>query len=304
MRPRRSLPLIGIALIATASAGTALAQRPPAPGAIATSRVVNTDWLGIHLHDRDLVVVEVIHAPGPRAPHMPGSRAVQYNSLTVTRDGLSRELPTPDSLRSLFEGLGISSTSHVVVYAEEAPMAMRMLVSLDAIGHPRSSYLDGGLFKWMGERRPMTAEEPTISRGTIRVTPRADVIATRDWIVPHLGTRGVALIDTRTTGEYDGTGNRSGMPSAGHLPGARQLEWESLFTEGNATLLRPISELRQLYAARVPAGDTVVTYCWVGHRASATYLVARLLGYPARLYDGSYQDWQQRKLPVKTGSAP
>ena len=32
--------------------------------------------------------------------------------------------------------------------------------------------------------------------------------------------------------------------------------------------------------------------------------IARYLGYPVKLYDGSYQDWQQRKLPVKAGATP
>ena len=52
------------------------------------------------------------------------------------------------------------------------------------------------------------------------------------------------------------------------------------------------------------AGDTVATYCWVRYRASMTYFIARYLGYPVKLYDGSYQDWQQRKLPVKARATP
>jgi thiosulfate/3-mercaptopyruvate sulfurtransferase len=48
----------------------------------------------------------------------------------------------------------------------------------------------------------------------------------------------------------------------------------------------------------------VVTYCYVGYRASMTYLVARALGYEAKLYDGSYQDWARRSLPLTTGDRP
>ena len=70
-------------------------------------------------------------------------------------------------------------------------------------------------------------------------------------------------------------------------------------------LARIIVHLVVVIAAAMAApGATVVTYCWVGYRASATYLVARYLGYPARMYDGSYQDWSQRKLPVRGGAAP
>jgi len=44
--------------------------------------------------------------------------------------------------------------------------------------------------------------------------------------------------------------------------------------------------------------DTVVTYCFVGMRASVTYLAARAIGLVAKMYDGSYQDWSHRHLPL------
>jgi thiosulfate/3-mercaptopyruvate sulfurtransferase len=81
-------------------------------------------------------------------------------------------------------------------------------------------------------------------------------------------------------------------------------QWEQLFRGGDSPLLKDRAELQRLYAARVNAGDTVATYCWVGYRASMTYFIARYLGYPVKLYDGSYQDWQARKLPVRSGATP
>jgi thiosulfate/3-mercaptopyruvate sulfurtransferase len=89
----------------------------------------------------------------------------------------------------------------------------------------------------------------------------------------------------------------------GHLAGARQLQWEELFADG-ATQLKPRAELERLFAERVRPGDAVVTYCWVGYRASATWFIAQWLGYDARLYDGSYQDWSQRALPTRAGTTP
>jgi thiosulfate/3-mercaptopyruvate sulfurtransferase len=134
----------------------------------------------------------------------------------------------------------------------------------------------------------------------------ADVedIGDAPWISARLGKPGLALIDTRTDGEYLGTGDRHGMPSAGHLPGARQLEWEQLFKDRDAMVFKSHDEIAKLYADRMKAGDTVVTYCWIGQRASMTYAAARMLGLPVKFYDGSYQDWQIRKLPVVAGAKP
>lgn len=50
--------------------------------------------------------------------------------------------------------------------------------------------------------------------------------------------------------------------------------------------------------------DTVVAYCAVGYRASGTYFVARLLGLPAKLYDGSYDAWSRANLPVVKTPTP
>jgi len=280
------------------------AQAQPRSTSMSDSLVVSTDWLATHLTDPSVVVIEVTHMEGPRGPHIPGSRALFYRNMTVTRDGLSTELPSADSLKTLFEQLGISSASRVVVYASEAPMATRLLLTLDYLGHRKFSYLDGGLPKWTAEQRPVSDAEPKVSRGSLTIAPRADLVVTADWLSPRLGKPGVALIDTRTDGEYNGTGNRSGMPSAGHLDGARQLEWESLFDTSNGLLLKDRATLRRMFADRVKANDVVVTYCWVGYRASATYFAARLLGLDAKFYDGSYQDWQIRKLPTKAGTIP
>ena len=62
--------------------------------------------------------------------------------------------------------------------------------------------------------------------------------------------------------------------------------------------------IAQLFRDRSAPGDTLVTYCLVGYRASMMYFGARLAGLPVKIYDGSYQDWARRKLPVKSGETP
>jgi hypothetical protein len=46
-------------------------------------------------------------------------------------------------------------------------------------------------------------------------------------------------------------------------------------------------------AAGVAANQECVTYCAVGMRASLMYWAARSVGIPARVYVGSWQDWQR-----------
>lgn len=290
-------PLIA-AFFALASAG---AQAP------AHSMLVSTDWLARHLGDSNVVVLHVSHDQNDyRMGHIPGARPILYGDVTIEHNGIGTELPAVAQLRKTFEKLGISDDSYVVIYAHAngmAPMASRVFLTLDHIGLPNIALLNGGITKWRAEGRPISTEEPKVKMGRLTSKPRT-VTVDADWVNAHSGARGFAFIDTRTTPEYLGTGSRGGLPSEGHIAGARQLEWQQLFTDSDTgTFLEP-AELRKLFADRVAPGDTVVTYCLVGYRASMTYFGARMLGYPVRLYDGSYQEWARRALPVKKGATP
>lgn len=293
-RPRFLFALV-LSLLAS-SAAAAQAPRGVDP-------VVDAAWLSARLEDPTLVVLHVDRNGDYEGGHVPGARKLVYSRIVTRRGSVTSELPDATELRATFESLGVSDGSTVVVYAHEAPMATRVLLSLAAVGVERIAYLDGGLERWRAEGRPLsrTAVRPTPGSLTAKAT--APVTVDAAWIETRLSRPGLALIDTRTSGEYVGSGNRSGMPSAGHLFDARQLEWEDLFSDGRVTL-KPRAELARLFRERVADGDLVVTYCWVGYRASATWFVARLLGYDARLYDGSYQDWSQRGLPTRAGASP
>jgi thiosulfate/3-mercaptopyruvate sulfurtransferase len=290
-----SLALAPLAIAAQSSAA-------PAAAASAHEFLVTPAWLAARINDPSLVIIHIGHDDYDAGP-VPGAREVAYGQLVANRNGLGSELPDANVLRERLEALGVSDNSTVVVYAHEAPMATRALFSLAYIGIERSAYLDGGFERWRAEGHPVSRERPAVTPGRITRSVDTSILATHDILTARTGQAGTTFVDTRTDGEYNGSGNRSGMPSAGHLAGAKQLEWQDLFADGMARL-KPRAELERLFRERVAPGDTVITYCWVGYRASATWFVARALGYRAMMYDGSYQDWQQRGLPTKAGTAP
>jgi thiosulfate/3-mercaptopyruvate sulfurtransferase len=274
------------------------------------SLLVTAAWVQAHLADPDLVLLHVGHRMGDTATVelIPGSVEIDY--MMIARDTGSApvysELPEPDSLASLLEGLGIGADSRVLLYSADPIMAARGFVALEFAGLGRVHVLDGGVAAWKaGGHRVVVAPAPPQRRGTLPRRPRADIIVDADWIRARLGSPSLALVDTRTDGEYLGTGKRRDLPSLGHLPGARLLIWQDLIAPGGGTSLRPRNELAGLFeqAGAVP-GKTVVTYCYVGYRASLSYFVARLLGLDVRFYDGSYNDWSLRGYPLTKGASP
>jgi thiosulfate/3-mercaptopyruvate sulfurtransferase len=55
--------------------------------------------------------------------------------------------------------------------------------------------------------------------------------------------------------------------------------------------LKPEQFREKLAAAGAKPGDRVVSYCHIGQQATVVYFAARYLGYDARLFDGSFEDW-------------
>ncbi len=298
LAPRR-IAALAAAVALTLVAGAESPAQEPDP-----SLVVGTDWLAKNLRDRSVVVLVVDHSDSAYgAGHVPGARLLSYISLGETVNGINLELPSPDSLRNLFEAVGVSNSTHVVLSGPPL-MVTRAFYTLEYLGLRRVSALDGGFTKWKSEGRATETAPPAVARGHIVPAPRPEIVAKAQWVLDRIGKRGYSLIDTRTDSEYLGIGARGGLMSTGHLPGARRLEWQDAFNNTTDFSPRSMEELAKLWRERVTPGDTVITYCYIGYRASGSYFISRLLGYPVKLYDGSYDEWSKLKYPTVTAVTP
>lgn len=299
--------LFALSAAADAAAAGLFAPRPvaapPAHGPN-PSLVVSTGWLATHLGDRSVVVLVIDHGDSAyRAGHVPGARLVSYMALGQTVNGVSLELPAPDSLRNLFEAAGVSNATHVVLSGPPL-MVTRAFYTLEYLGLTHVSALDGGFTRWKSEGRAVDRAAPAFARGHIVPAPRPEIVAKAPWVLERVGKRGYSLIDTRTDSEYLGTAASGRLASTGHLAGARRLEWQEAFASTTEFSLKGMGELAKLWRERVTPGDTVITYCYIGLRASGSYFISRLLGYPVKLYDGSYEEWARLKYPTVKAVTP
>jgi thiosulfate/3-mercaptopyruvate sulfurtransferase len=297
---RRLLPLI-----------LALALAAPALAAPREALLVPTSWLSEHLSDPDLVVLHVGDKATYDAGHIPGARLITLQDISAPPSGtrpLVLEMPDPAALQERLASLGISDRSRIVVYygRDGIQSATRTVFTLDAAGlGERTVLLDGGYGAWTREGRATSTETPTVAKGALSPLKMRPTVVDADFVRAHLNAPGYAIVDARAPAFYEGaqTGRSAAGPhKAGHIAGARSVPFSSVTTP--ELKLAPAADLAARFAAAgVKPGDTVVAYCHVGQQATATLFAARTLGFNVLLYDGSFEDWSRKDLPVD-GPAP
>lgn len=277
----------------------------PASAQAAPGLTVSTAWVADHLNDPDLVVLHLGPPAGYATAHVPGARLAAAPAFSVTgqrADGtpLNLQMPDAETLRKGLEGLGISDSSRVVVYAA-APnwvaLATRLMLTLQYAGlGARSHFMQGGLTDWVAEGRPTTDVVPEPGSGKLSALKVVPLIVDADVVDAQRKAAGVRVVDARTEAFYSGAqtgGGQANPHKTGHIDGAVSVPYNSTFdAEGR---FKSVDELRAIFAAAgVKPGETVIAYCHIGQQATATIFAARLAGYDVKLYDGSFEDWSKR----------
>lgn len=282
--------------------------------AVRSDMLVSTTWLAQHLHDPNLVILQVSRdRKAYDAGHIPGARFVALSDIVVTRDGILNELPPAAALKSLFEGAGVSDDSRVILYGDASVLpATRAYFTLDYLGHSATALLDGGLPKWTAESKPLSKEAPEVKQGRLTPRPRPEVVvginAMKDlsFAATNAPAASPVLVDARTSAEFNGTPAASSeIPRPGHIPGAANVYWMQTQASKSDMSLLSEADLRKLYESiGVTPDRAVVTYCNTGMQASQSYFTLKYLGYDTRMYDGSFSEWSADPgRPIEYGAA-
>jgi thiosulfate/3-mercaptopyruvate sulfurtransferase len=254
------------------------------------AKLVGSQWVAERLERPPVAIVD------PRRPmkyllgHLPGA----INIPVYKAFGADGRLLASDRLAEYIGRAGIGDGVIPVLYdSPEGQNAAMLAWIMEYLGRTDVYLMDSFYEAWKANGREVRYKpvDATPQVFTVRVDPsvRATLAQVRE--------AEVKLADFRSREEF--TGERSiGEDPPGHLPGAVNVVWRDLASPPDR-LLKPVDQIEQMLRdAGIGRNDKIIAYCRSGPRASLGYLALRELGYDVRLFDGSYAEWTQSRLPV------
>lgn len=256
-----------------------------------TPEVVDPDWLEMHIGDPGLRIIDARSSYDYNKGHVRNAVNVELFDIVRSWGGLPAMCIPQDKFEHLMSSKGVDNDTTVVAYDNFGGLfSARLLWTMEHFGHRNIKVFDGSIKTYLDSGGTFTQDIPEIRTTRYRADHNEDNLATKEHILSHLKDDNVRFLDVRRGGEYSGKvafGKRGG-----HIPGAVHIHWLEAIDPGTARFKR-FDELRTMYQGRGLTPDKeIITYCWMGLRASHGYMMLRLLGYPkVRTYDSSFSEW-------------
>ncbi len=208
--------------------------------------------------------------------HVPGASFLDVDAdlSDPPGEGGRHPLPSRERFAEAASRAGIGSDVFVVAYGNGGGPE-RLWWLLRHFGHDDCAVLAGDIDAWLG---PLRSGEGEIERAEFLPRPRSGDTMEADEIASRLDDPGLAVVDARVPSRWRGEENPIDRVP-GRIPGAVNAPWNE-----------PLPEL--------PDGE-LVAYCGSGVTASVVVHRLALAGRDAKLYPGSWSEWEQRDLPVE-----
>lgn len=213
----------------------------------------------------------------------------------MTKNDGRHPMPSKEKLQQLFVQSGLNYDDLIYIYDQGgAPFAARAWWMLKYANFPNVFIVNGGFETLTRAGLPVTTEESNYTSSNLSLEWNESIYSSRADVKSIVdGVHKAVLLDARSGERFRGE-NEPLDKVAGHIPTARNFDWEQL-KQG------PMLYANDQLVEKLNRDEEIVVYCGSGVTASPLYAILADLGYEnLKLYVGSYSDWITQ-YEVETG---
>ncbi len=267
--------------------------------------LVSTDWLEQHLDAPDVHVVDAtFYLPNDERNaaeeysfrHIPGAVFFDIDDVCDSSVDLPHMLPSPEKFSSKVRKLGLGDGNRIVVYDSSGGFmaACRVWWMFRVFGHKDIAVLDGGLPKWMKEKRPVDDEEVIPQPRHFTASMNNMLVKNLSQMMENIEAKKFQVVDARSPGRFDGIDHEPRpTEKRGHIPGSINLPFTALLNAKENFTFKSASEIKAAFDdAGIDLARPIAASCGSGVTASVTAFALNLLGHDEiPVYDGSWAEW-------------
>lgn len=237
--------------------------------------------------------------------HIPGACHIDLEKdISDPVSPLRFTMPARSDFAAAMAALGVGDDTQVILYSATHYMwATRVLWMLMDIGFSNAFLLDGGLPKWLAEKRPVTSAITLYPPGSLSVSSAPPHFVARDAVLSAIDTRNALLVNALPPEQFRGDPDTTHHGRPGRIASSINIPANTLL-DPQTGVLRPHDELAEIFAsAGVSADQPIICYCGGGVSATCVALALKMTGQNnVSVYDGSMNEWAaDPDLPMQSG---
>ena len=266
--------------------------------------LVSTDWLRKNFINKNIKILDCSwHMPTTQRSgklefeqtHIPGSIFFDIDEFSDKNSEFPHTILPGDIFSEMISNLGISNQDHIVVYDSLGIFSSpRVWWMFQYFGHKEVSILDGGLVKWLKEKKEIeTGKGKKYPKTNFKVTENKSMLKIYDDIKNNIINNQFQVIDARSKGRFLGTEPepRANLKS-GSIQNSINLPWnECIDPETKCFLDKSLLE-KKFKALKIKLDQPLVFSCGSGVSACVIGKAFNIVNNNEPIiYDGSWSEW-------------